>query len=228
MYQLTLSIENNKNYKLLKSLNNNDNVFNHLIDCTNILIDIYKDNYEDYIAPVMLHDIGKFIDKNNYKKHPSVAYEYLLNNYTNDSCILLPIKYHENDLDWRELIKNEPLYIESKEKEKIEFLCTLVRDIDIISNMKKLDHEYSKENIELNIELVSLLENKKISQTINIENDYDKILYILCGLSLIENNECLEYIKENNIVKKLLLRLDEIDNRYTDKISNIIYEEYNL
>lgn len=229
---LLLSGDSNKTYIIDK--------YNHLYDCLKILKKVKGKRYFKYSVPVLLHDIGRFIDNSEQddNAHANRGYLFLKTNFTNNPMHLLPIKYHEDDLNWKIEIKKAKEYITSsnQEKEEIVSCCKLVRDIDIISNMKIILKEKIKisNKNKINKELMTLFCNQKIGKKELINNDYDKILYILCGLNLIENEECLKYIKKNQIIYKLIdkMRKADISNLETQKeidlIENIIIKVYKV
>jgi len=84
--------------------------YNHLIDCLNILKYYNLKNYLTYGPAVLLHDIGRFYEKKSVQKdfeHAKYGYDLLKKEYTDNPIILLPIKYHEEDLEWKKIISKD-------------------------------------------------------------------------------------------------------------------------
>ena len=96
----------------------------------------------------------------------------------------------------------------------------LVRDIDIISNMKNLIvHDFKDEKVNhINKQIIQKLYNGKISTKEKIHSEYDEISYILCGLNLLSFRKSFRYIKKYKIV-------DALKNKQLKMISdNQIYD----
>lgn len=81
----------------------------------------------------------------------------------------------------------------------------LVRDIDIISNMKNLiTQDLKKEKVNhINEQIIHKLCNGKISTKEDVYNEYDEISYILCGLNLLSFRKSFWYIKKYKIIEAL-------------------------
>ena len=185
--------------------------YDHLIDCLNILKYYNIKNYLCYGSAILLHDIGRFYEKDSDSlkfDHAEYGYNLLKAEFTNDPLVLLPIKYHEEDTEWRRLINIDSYFLNCSKKQKEKSIkgCKLVRDIDIISNMKNLGRKNLK-NWKVGIineKIIDNLYNDRISVKSDILNEYDEISYILCGLNLISYNRSLKYIKKEKVVDKLI------------------------
>ncbi len=248
---MTLFIEINdlkkaKNFLRLKyDLRTNDEQsslkYHHLLDCLNILKYYGVYNYIKYGQAVLLHDIGRFfesdLDASNFN-HAYYGYELIKKEYTKNPIILLPIKYHEDDLKWKLLLLDDPEYIScSKRKKKQIIKCSkLVRDIDIISNMKSL---IGTKSVDVNIKKINMhicdkLRNGEIGTKDDIYNQYDKISYILCGLNLLTYKKSFCYIKKHMIVEQLINKqLNMVSNNnqlydYTNSMHEYIKKKYGV
>lgn len=217
------------------------NKYNHSYDCLGILKKIHPIIFFKYAPSILLHDIGRFSEYNSLGNfdHAKYGYNLLKSYYIKDPLVLLPIKYHEDDLDWYLNIQKDREYLlcSKIKRKRIIKSCCLVRDIDIISNMKTLAiNSISNDNIEkINLDLVIQLKNKNISIRDNAFNEYDEIVYILCGLGLITFDKSFSYLKKNRIVEKLITKLfcligDNDTDLYqnTLEIKKIIYDKYGL
>lgn len=185
--------------------------YNHLIDCLNILKFYNIKNYLKYGPAVLLHDIGRFYENDSKCvkfNHAEYGYNLLKKEFTDNPVILLPVKYHEEDIKWEKLIYNDLNFLNcsKKQKRKIMYGCKLIRDIDIISNMKNLTRQNleNKKVKQINKKIIDNLYNGKISVEEDILNNFDKISYILCGLNLLSYSKSFEYIKKHNIVEMLI------------------------
>jgi hypothetical protein len=160
----------------------------------------------------------------------------LKKNYTKNPLILLPIKYHESNLNILEELQREKQFLKLSNKLKSEIIeCSeIVRDIDIISNMKFIINNNSNEEVNsVNYKLVEILEDGGLGDKDLIKNKYDEIVYILCGISIISDRYSIKYIKKHNIVGKLIKKLyiyskNESINNVSKKIEDMIYERYHL
>ena len=229
--KLRTSIQENKDYILHK--------YQHLIDCVRILKQMKRFSYSKYFPCVLLHDIGCFCeyDKTGSFDHALYGYHFLKSINIQDPVILLPIKYHENDIDWQIQLKRDKEYQESKEEQKKDIIegCCLVRDIDIISNMKIILNTSTTGicDLDCNSDLIHALASENIGNKEDIENEYDKITYILCGLSLLTFTESIEYLRKYKIVSGLIQKLlflsgnDKLKET-TQYISDVISKKYNL
>ena len=212
--------------------------YNHLIDCLNILKFYGYLNYLNYGASILLHDIGRFYEFKNKKiDHAKYGYNLLKQEFTNNPIILLPIKYHENDLEWQQLLLNDKEFLccSKHNKSKIIKCCKLVRDIDIISNMKYLaSKEYHNQKINhINKKIIDKLYSNDISIKEEIYNEYDKISYILCGLNLISYKRSFKYLKKYKVIELLMQKqLNIINNKelydYTTKTYKYIKRKFQL
>lgn len=210
----------------------------HSKDCLKILKHSFPNLYHKYAIPVLLHDIGRFYEykKINNFHHEDFGYEYLNKNYTNDPLVLLPIKYHEKDLNWKELLINEKEYksLSLIKRNEIIECSEILRDIDVISNMKSIAKYKKKTKVkEINLDLLNDLKTFKLAEKESIKNKYDEIVYILCGLNIISQENSWKYLKEHKIIEKLIKLLyklldneDQKNISVTKKIEKIIYEKY--
>lgn len=215
------------------------NKYKHSLDCFHILKDMFPKTYKLYAPSVILHDFGRFSEFYHKEKidHARLGYNLLKEKKIFNTATLLPIKYHEEDINWQLLLDNDEQYqkYNKKQKEQIYYSCIIVRDIDIISNMKQIIFEKinSKNISSYNSELINLLKENKIGKKEFINNDFDKIVYILCGLNLIVLKESREYIKKHKIIEKLIKRLYDLINhncreivQATQFVEKIITQKY--
>ena len=185
--------------------------YSHLIDCLNILKFYNIKNYLRYGPAVLLHDIGRFYEEDSELakfNHAEYGYNLLKNEFTDNPIILFPVKYHEEDIEWEKLICNDLNFLNCSkgQKRKIMYGCKLVRDIDIISNMKNLARQnLTDEKVEqINEKIIDNLYNGDISVKEDILNKFDEISYILCGLNLISYSKSFKYIRKYKIVEMLI------------------------
>lgn len=229
-YTESINAANDKEHIKLKN--------DHSLDCLNIVLKIKPFNHTCAIA-ALLHDIGKIYeyDKDKESLHALIGYQYLKDNFTTNPLILLPIKYHENDLDWYQKLlkdnefKNQNWLI----KKRVLEYSKIVRDVDIISNMKFLsEKELKQHNISINKQLIKYLNEGNIGKKELIHNEYDEIIYILCGLNIIYSKQSINYLKKHEIVTSLIKKLFILANnnqemiKETEFVSNIIKEKFNL
>lgn len=161
---------------------------------------------------LLLHDIGRFFAKTakQQKIHAELGYQYLKSLSIGDQKILLPIRYHENDMDWKDLLHADENYIclSRKEKKIVEYYCTLVKDSDIIANMYEVKKKYPDSGI---YPFSNTLKKKFLNRLLPEQEEVifpgDTILYMLCGLSLITLEESHQYIKQTQIARDLAKRL---------------------
>lgn len=211
--------------------------YSHLIDCLDILKFYNFYNYFAYGQSVLLHDIGRFYEPNfkieNFN-HAKYGYNLLKKEFTSNPIVLLPIKYHEDDLEWEKLLFNDIEFLKcsSYDKEKIIKCCKLVRDIDIISNMKALlkDELKSEKINNINKNIVNKLYNGEIAIKEDICNKYDEISYMLCGLNLLSLSKSFKYIKKYKIVNKLIKKQLSMvkDNKELYEFTGKVYEFINM
>lgn len=215
--------------------------YNHLIDCLKILKFYNFYNYLNYGVTILLHDIGRFYEndsKNEDFDHAMYGYKLLKKEFSNNPKILLPIKYHEEDLNWKELLFKDAEFLENSWVSKIKIIkgCKLVRDIDIISNMKNLtEQKYNNEEFSyINENIIDKLYNGKIGIKEDIYNKYDEISYILCGLNLLSFNQSFRYIKKNKIIEQLktsqmsMIKNDKNLCSITEKMYDFIEKKFKL
>lgn len=209
--------------------------YEHSYDCLKILKKYDNARFKNYAIAMLLHDIGRFFEYKKYKnfEHSYYGYKYLKKYYTQNPHILLPIKYHEKDLEWKaELSKDkEFLSINLNGRNELQIGCLYVREIDVISNMKYiLKNKIHDRNCMINDELVSNVDLGKLAEKDQIKNDADEIIYILCGLNIFETQQGKRYLKKYKIIKKMLNKLeqliDEKDRKKYEKIVDIIKTRY--
>lgn len=217
-----------------------DTKYEHSYDCLSILKKIRPKKYLKYSVSILLHDIGRFSEYKNIKgfSHAQYGYEILKENFTNDPLILFPVKYHESGDEWIVELYQEKEFQKCNNQKKIEIIdcCNLVRDIDVISNMKSILKSCSNNKYaDINYDLVKVLERDDLADKEMIKNEYDKIIYILCGLSIITDEKSFKYIKKYSIVKNLINKLfDFVEQsnlknlKTTKEIKDLIYEKYNI
>lgn len=210
----------------------------HAYDCLNILRKSFPKEYKDYSSAILLHDIGRFYEHRYSEKfrHEEFGFE-VLSQITNNAIILLPIRYHENDYNWKEMLEKDELYkfLDYEKKQQVINCCEILRDIDIISNMKSLiKKKNDKEVRNVNVQLIDKLDMGCLGNKGDINSKYDEIVYILCGLSIISHSESWKYIIKNGIVKKLIKRLFEFEQKnfktqkYAERVRLIIKLKYGI
>lgn len=215
--------------------------YNHLIDCLKILKFYSYYTYLNYGPAILLHDIGRFYEQQSKKKvfnHAIYGYNLLKKEFTDNPMILLPIKYHEEDLTWKELLFNDSEFLKCSwiNKKKVIKGCKLVRDIDIISNMKALTEQktINKKMCRVNKKIIDKLYNNEIGSKENIYNKYDEISYILCGLNLLSFKRSFKYIKKHKIIEQLKqIQLNMINGdkelcKITEKMYDFIKTKFKL
>lgn len=215
--------------------------YNHSLDCLNILKYYNYYNYLSYGPAVLLHDIGRFYKqqfKNKSFDHARYGYALLKEEFTNKPEILLPIKYHEEDLKWKELLLSDKEFLKCSHLNKVRIIkgCKLVRDIDIISNMKMLS-EQKNINIKIfkiNKKIIEKLYSEQVGCKDNIYNKYDEISYILCGLNLISFERSFKYIRKHKIIDQLkliqlnMVSCDEELYKITEKMYDFINNKFKV
>lgn len=158
--------------------------------------------------------------------------------FTSNPRVLLPIKYHEEDLKWKELLCNDKEFLNCSwiSRKKIIKGCKLVRDIDIISNMKTLSKQKSinQKVCNVNTKIIDQLYNDNIGSKENIYNKFDEISYILCGLNLISFKRSFKYIKKYKIIEQLkqiqlrMVSYDEELYKLTENMYDFIYNKFKV
>lgn len=246
MFTEIKGLKNAKKYLKLKyELTSNKELsnikYNHLVDCLNILKFYNLLNYLNYGQAVLLHDVGRFYEtdsKNKKFDHAKYGYKLLKKEFDKNPIVLLPIKYHEEDLKWEKLLYKDIEFLNctKKQKRKIIKCCRIVRDIDIISNMKNIiEQKLKNENIDyINEKIINKLYIGNIGIKEDIYNGYDEISYILCGLNLLSFSKSFKYLKKNRILEQLKTKqLMMVENRKklydsTVEMYNFIQEKYKL
>lgn len=215
--------------------------YNHSLDCLNILKYYNYYNYLSYGSAVLLHDIGRFYEqqfKNKSFDHARYGYTLLKEKFTNKPEILLPIKYHEEDLRWKELLLSDKEFLKCSWLNKVRIIkgCKLVRDIDIISNMKMLSKQknINKKTFNINKKIIEKLYSEQVGCKDNIYNKYDEISYILCGLNLISFKRSFKYIRKHKIINQLkliqlnMVSCDEELYKITEKMYDFINNKFKV
>lgn len=213
--------------------------YDHSYDCLKILKSIAFKKYLKYSSSILLHDVGRFYEykKIDNFKHAQYGYLILKKNYTKNPLILLPVKYHESDLNWLEELYLDKEYLNCNYYYRKEIIkcCQLVRDIDVISNMKSiLNSSTNKQADDINYKLIKVFKNGDLARKEMIKNEYDQIIYILCGLSIITDKASYRYLKKKKIVKELIEKLFVLSpnnnkaKKVTIQIKDIVNEKYNI
>lgn len=179
---------------------------------------------------LLLHDIGHFLedDTNNPIGHGRLASKFLEEYGISAPEILLPVACHEDNEYLEEACYKDLLFQKQGQDLKREILwnCRIVCEADIISHMRDIlkenhvDDEYYN-----NMHFLNLLESGMLPTPDAVVHPYDKIMYILCGISLIQTQESIIYLKKEALVQQLLSRLPV---RYRSRISEIVYLKYGL
>lgn len=158
---------------------------------------------------LLLHDIGRFLSQ-NAADHAETGYQFLKKIGFTSTELLLPVRYHENDTNWREKLKCDGAYVPLTEDEKsmVTYACALVRDADIISNMFMTLSKSRNENIILvSDELKEAFFHQEIPASSAPDSVGDQIMYMLCGLPLITLEESFSYIKKTGIAHNLAAKV---------------------
>lgn len=208
--------------------NPNANIkYKHLYDCINILKKLFPLTYWKYIPTILLHDIGRFFENEEDFNHAYYGVSFLSKNGFKDPKIILPIKYHESDENWRKLLNKDKVFIILSKKNKKEIIqrCEMLISIDIISNMEYIMQK-EFENKEINPVLIEKMFTDKLGDKQDIKNDIDEVIYILCGIKLIENKKCIKYLKKNNIITNLLSKIQ--NEQVISSIKDYLLKKYKI
>lgn len=204
----------------------------HSFDTENIGAIIVENISDNARIALLLHDIGYFV-QDSVEHHAQYGFEYLKGHGNGEMDILLPILLHENDLDWKQLLKKSPFYTlaDEADKHRIKSICMLVRDADIISNMEILTAPQTSNDVfSENLDLITHLEYGRLPIDNYIMSLGDNILYLLCGIRLLCFPRSFDYIREQQLIDKLMavLRFNGYSELVVKRIRDAIHEKYNL
>lgn len=178
---------------------------------------------------LLLHDIGHFFedDKKNPVGHDRLARFFLEEQGIHVPEILLPVACHEANERLEKMCCEDALFQKQKQKLKREILwnCQIVCEADIISHMREILKETHMASECFSKHFLNLLESGQLPTPNAVVYPNDRILYLLCGLSLIHLKESIAYLKKEKLVQQLVSRLP---NRYRNHISRIIRVKYGL
>ncbi|MBP5352922.1 MAG: HD domain-containing protein [Alphaproteobacteria bacterium] len=166
-------------------------------------------------AVLLLHDIGRFYEHLQLAdfKHAEYGVRLLKDEGFTDMNILLPVKYHETD-DWQTALAADDDYqkLPAAAQNNVRLLCRILIDADIIDNMQilaKTDIQTSA-TMSLTTAITDCLLADKPANNKDVHNRADAIVYILCGLALINLEKSRQYLQEKHIVQNLVQRLFEL------------------
>lgn len=190
-------------------------------------------------AALLLHDIGRFSEtvwKSSFD-HAVHGYNLLKGRGVNNTTILLSVKYHETDVGWRNILTEHREFkcLSNLQQNQVISCCEIVKDADIISNMKYLlslsNHMVTKK---YNYELVDLFLNGKLGKDELVNNQFDQIIYILCGLNIINLPQSFSYLRKCGLIKQLVEKLQYLlveqncSTYIIRKIGEFLYGKYNI
>lgn len=200
--------------------------FKHSLEVYKIAKKIDNKFAVKYSAAFLLHDIGRFYgtDSKDFN-HADFAYRLLKKSGWFNNFILLPILYHESDLNWKELI-NKHCKSEKMSTEDIEIvsnLCALLKDADLIANMRGIFKEkivQQTHNIKISYANFNNFMNNKIriAQPTS-KQQINKITYILCGLSIINLPKSKVFLKNQRIVADLITKTRLLSQKDDNKLN---------
>lgn len=205
----------------------------HSFDIVTVGSCIHKWITDDIKLALLLHDIGFFISRDN-NEHARLGYDFLTEVGITDATILLPVLYHENDRDWKELLKKNPDYVmlDASGKKTVKNICKLVRDADIISNMRMALYDYGYAEWKFtNKYLLDCLETRELPDNKNNQSISDNIVYLFCGLSLVNYPESFEFIKRHDLISDLFTVLKNHGNMSPvdlKRILAVLNENYDI
>ena len=176
---------------------------------------------------LLLHDIGRFTqfyDSESFQ-HADFGFRFLME-IGFDMKTVLPIKYHEIDTGWKNLIANDNYFINlaDTDKKEVLFNAELLKDMDIVSNMEEQIESKVILSSSMNLNIIKCLLNGEICDSRDeVKSEIDKILYILCGIYIINLEETKNYISSNRIVSKLFSKAYKTINNCS-KMKECIYK----
>lgn len=200
--------------------------FKHSLEVYKIARKIDKKLAVKYSAAFLFHDIGRFYgtDSKDFN-HADFGYRLLKKSGWFNNFIILPILYHESDLNWKELI-NKHCKSEKMSTEDIEIisdLCALLKDADLIANMRGICKEkiiQQTHNIKISYTNFNNFMNNKICiAQPKSKQQFNKITYILCGLSIINLPKSKIFLKNERIVADLIAKLRLLSPEYDNKLN---------
>lgn len=158
----------------------------------------------------LLHDIGRFVHPLNDNNHAFVGYKILKHDYKMKEQYILPIKYHECDIDWENRLSQDDMFedLSLEDKKKVIYLTKLLKDADVISNMMSLNNK--KNIINFSITQLEYLDNflhDSICRKYEYTTHADDLIYILCGIYILNLDESKQFVKDKKIVIKILQKL---------------------
>ena len=156
---------------------------------------------------LLLHDIGRFNQFEDSATYSHAVFgSELLKGRGFDIEVVLPIKYHETDIDWQRHILNDSDYVNLPDEKKraVLFNTALLKDIDIIANMEEQVGGKVTPSKRINPIVLNNLSNGAICDSrSDVRGEVDRILYILCGLFVINLDESKRYINKKRIARRL-------------------------
>lgn len=213
-------------------------VYDHLILSHATACEIFPNLEYALQISVLFHDIGKLVisDKESVKDHALKGYEWMVKREICNPEIIFGIKYHEVDEDWLGLLNREPRFLVLNESDKQMTVksCKVVKDVDIVSNMIRLLKSPCIKVSTFSDEIVDCFFTQKLGDARYVDNEFDRIVYILCGLNIINFSDSFEFLKSNSIVSGLTNLLsylcDEVDNgsKLVADIKRNILHRYNI
>lgn len=180
----------------------------HLLDTLTIGRLIAGENISpDLEGALFLHDIGA-IASFTKADHAQKGYDLLKEEGISSAELLLPIRYHEDDLTWRKLLSADAAFrhAAANVQSRIIFNCKCVRDADIISNMILIADDIPSES-SFNPALICCLFNKEPGLMDDVLYPADRLIYAFCGLFLLDLEDSVNFIRESGIVSYLVNKL---------------------
>lgn len=202
---------------------------------------IYGELNKEEKCAILLHDIGCFAAAfQRNKNHAELGYEIISENPDISISVALAVRYHENDNDWNQKIIeycSEKKYDGVIESTAIEIIKKII-DADIIANLESSLKLFGSENncLEINQELIHFYLNNQLPDMSMVNNNSDYIIYMICGLKLINSMKTIEYIKQSGIIDRINIIIETIktyteDNKKVELIEAFqrkIYEQYSI
>lgn len=178
---------------------------------------------------LLLHDVGHFFedDKKNPIGHARLARIFLEEQGICVPEILLPVSCHEANEHLEKVCCKDVLFQKQNQKLKREILwnCRIVCEADIISHMREILKETHLDDEYCSKHFLDLLESEQLPTPDAVVYPNDRILYLLCGLSLIRLKESAAYLEKEKLVQHLV---SHISSRCRTHISEIIRVKYGL
>ena len=212
--------------EMLNAFSSNDmhNTKVHSFQALNIGMQIAASGSESLQCALLLHDIGYLIGNGaRYvpKQHAFLGRDWLQVNGISDPEILLPIAYHENDLDLENSCSQDPMFISASEymqKRLLEY-CRIVHEADIIAHMVDLISCPEEKEEMINLDLLRCLEAEELPAYSAIRSINEQILYMLCGIVLIRRPDSIAFLRREKILQLLINKLpEELRNTVLDSM----------